>query len=320
MRVVVTGGAGFIGANLAAPPGGPGATRSWRSTTSAPGRRRQPRRHRRVAGRRLHPRRRRCSTASWPVPTPSSTSPPGRRCPARSAIPWPPTGSTPPARSRCSRRSAEPGSPAPPGPRGLVVVRLRRQPRPPQARGPGHAPGEPLRRQQAGHRGLRPGLGGARSASTCWPSASSTCSARCSPPATPTPPSSPPSSTPRSPAGPLPVHGDGTAEPRLHLRRLGLPGARRRRRAGGSRRPSRSTWPSAAGSRCSSSSTASSASSGTRWSASTCRPGRATCRTRRPTRRASGPLFPDVEPVSLEAGLRATVAWFRAQLEGAPPA
>ena len=42
--------------------------------------------------------------------------------------------------------------------RGLVVLGLRRQPRPAQARGHGGHAGQPLRGQQAGRRVLRPGL------------------------------------------------------------------------------------------------------------------------------------------------------------------
>ena len=195
--------------------------------------------------------------------------------------------------------------------RGVLVVGVRRQSRPAETRGHGADAGQPVRRQQARRRGVRPRPTDDRSGFRCSRSASSTSSDRCNRPGTPTPPWCRPSSRAPSPAQPLPVHGDGTQtrdftfvgtvvsvltdadssscdrsrarEPGLRVAGLA---AGADRRAGAGRRPMS-------------------------CGASTSGRGRATCTTRRPTGRVSGALFPEVRPTPLQEGLQATVAWFQ---------
>ena len=188
MKVVVTGGAGFIGANLCralvADPGvGPwwpwttcrrACATTWRVWTVS--------RWSRVRSWIRTP-----STRSSPVPPPSSTWRPVPRCPDRWPTPWPATTPTPPAPCRCWRR------------RDATVVPTsswrRRRPstaptRPcPSARTWWRGPSAPMR-PASWRRSPRPSPTATRSGSPCSPSASSTSSGRSSRPTTPMPPSS----------------------------------------------------------------------------------------------------------------------------------
>ena len=127
VKVVVTGGAGFIGANLCRRCCSPTASTRWsRSTTSPPG---SP-----PTSTASTPRSSTatsaiptCSTPCCPAPRRSCTSAPGRRCRGRSRIRWPPTTPTPPARSQVLEGVRRHGVRA--RRRGVVLVGLRRQPR-----------------------------------------------------------------------------------------------------------------------------------------------------------------------------------------------
>ena len=196
MKIVVTGGAGFIGANLCRRLVG------HPSVDHVAGARRpldrlplQPRRRRRRAGRGLDPRhrparqvRRRRRRHRAPRRPPVG-APLGRR-----------PGRQPPGqRHRHGQRARSgPGRRRAPGRRRLVLLGLRRQPDAAQARGPGHPAAQPLRRLASSPPRPTPWPGSRPTTCPSWPSGSSTCSGRSRPPDTPTPRSSPPSSTPRS--------------------------------------------------------------------------------------------------------------------------
>ena len=110
------------------------------------------------------------------------------------------------------RRGARGGPPRrrPAGGGGLVVVGLRRQPDPAQARGPGHGARSAPTPPASWPPRPTPWPGTTPSACPCWPSASSTCSARCSRRATPTPRWCPAFVVGRAGGrAALPVHGDG---------------------------------------------------------------------------------------------------------------
>ena len=209
MDVAITGGAGFIGANLAGALGR--ARRSVGVVVSTTSPRAcasnldgvDVRRSSRARSSTPPP-----STRPSRAPTPSCTWPPGRRCPARSTIPWPShevnaTGTfevLEAVRRAGGRRTC----------RGVVVVASTAPTRrSPSTRTCADPAAEPVRREQAGHRGVRAGLAATPTGCRCSPSGSSTSSGRSSPPATPTPRWCRPSSTPRSRGQPLPVHGDG---------------------------------------------------------------------------------------------------------------
>ena len=209
MKVVVTGGAGFIGANLCRAPvaerrGGRGGRAS---TTSRPGSARTSTASTRPSSRARSSTRTR-STRSSTAPLRSSTWPPDRRSRARSPTLSPPTRRTRPARSTCSRPLV--GRAA----RMSWSPRRRRCTAPtrscPSTRTWSTRPMSPYAASKLATESYA--LGMAAHLRRCRPSrsASSTCSVRCRPPATPTRRSSRPSSRPRSSGEPLQVHGDGT--------------------------------------------------------------------------------------------------------------
>ena len=309
VKVVVTGGAGFIGANLcraltttpgvdevvalddlstgsAGQPGRASTASSWsRARSSTPT----------------------CSTRSSPAPTPSSTWPPARRCPGRSPTPWPPTRPTPPARSGSSRRPATTAAATSSWPRR----RRSTAPTPPCPSSEDMAPMpvSPYAVEQAGRRVLRPGL---------------------RPLVRPAGPGLPVLQRLRAPAGRRPrlrrrrpglpgraLRGRAAARPRrrepdpgLHLRGHGVLGAGRRRRPHGVRPPAGQPGLRDPG-----------------LAPRADRPPRAGPRPEPRAQPHSDPragdvrdsqadqtnlrrLFPDVRPVPLDEGLRATIAWF----------
>ena len=308
MRVIVTGGAGFIGANLCrtllAAPGVDDVVAlddlSTGSTANLAGVRR------RRTGRGIHPGHRPPRPKSCPEPRPSSIWPPARRSPA------PPRPHGLP-RDQRHRHPAGPGSSPPPrrppGHRGVVLVRLRRQPHPPQAGGHGPHASQSLCGQQAGRRVVRPGLRPLlRPAHTGLPvlqrlrSAAGTRPRLCR---------RGPGLPGRGPAGRTAAGARRRLpDPGLHLRRHGLHGAGRCRRASGDQRPTGQP--------------------GLRhpvlaprpdrrdriaarppWSAGTPQPRAGDVRDSQADQTKLALLFPDVEPVPLRQGLSDTIDWFR---------
>ncbi len=108
---------------------------------------------------------------------------------------------------------------------------------------------------------------------------------------------------------PIPVHGDGRQTRDFTF--VGTCGRRadRGRRAAGDRPRTRSTWPSGPGCPSSSSSTGSKACLGRSLPRQHSEPRAGDVRDSQADQSRLRRLFPDIEPVDLEQGLRATVAW-----------
>ena len=206
----MTGGAGFIGANLCGPGSRPTASTRWSCSTTC-----RPAGAENLDGLDVelvegsHPRPRAARRGVRAAPTRSSTSRRGPRCPARSQDPL--------ATPRRQRHRHAPGARG--GARRRTALHVvvassssvyGANPDAPEARGPrDRIPLTPVRRLASSPPRRTRSPTERASSCPCSRSASSTCSARCRRPATPTPRWSRPSSTPRSRGEPLAVHGDG---------------------------------------------------------------------------------------------------------------
>ena len=195
VSIVVTGGAGFIGANLCRRLRARRATTSSRSTTCRPAASTTSRDLDVELRRGHHPRPRRARRRDARRDR--------RRAPRGAAVGAPldrrPGGVAPRQRHRHGR-GARGGPPRrqPPRDRGVVVVGLRRQPDAARSAKTSRPSRSALRREQARHRGVRARLPARRSACPRWRSGSSTCSGRCRRRATRTPRWCRRSSPPRS--------------------------------------------------------------------------------------------------------------------------
>ncbi len=182
MRVLVTGGAGFIGANLCRELlARPQVDRGRRARRPQHRPRGEPRRHRGRAGTQAsildtdaaHAARGR-------APTRSCTSPRAPRCRGRWPTRWPATTSTPPGPSASWRRAGARRRTWWRPPRRRSTARCRTA----QARGPADPAAQPVRRRASSPPRRTRSRTGPASGCRCWRSVSSTCTARCSRPGT----------------------------------------------------------------------------------------------------------------------------------------